>query len=76
MVWAIAAWLCSSVPAGAQCVGDCDESGTVTVNELVIGVNIALSRAALEACTSFDASGDDRVVAHAPRALTGALRPL
>jgi plastocyanin len=60
-VWAIAAWLCSSAPAWGQCVGDCDESGSVAVNELVIGVNIALSRAAVDSCASLDTNGDGQV---------------
>lgn len=59
---AIAAWLWCAMPAWAQCVGDCDEGGTVTVNELVTGVNIALSRAPLDSCASFDSSGDEQVV--------------
>jgi hypothetical protein len=41
-------------------VGDCDLSNTVTVEELIIGVNIALDIAPLTSCPSFDAdhSGD------------------
>jgi hypothetical protein len=36
------------------CVGDCDQSGVVVVNELVTGVNIALDRAEITACPDFD----------------------
>ena len=36
--------------APAVCAGDCDESGVVTVDELVRGVNIALDRAAVSLC--------------------------
>jgi hypothetical protein len=36
------------------CVGDCDESDSVVVNELVTGVNIALDRADIEDCRAFD----------------------
>jgi hypothetical protein len=32
-------------PTQGACVGDCDNSGDVKVNELVTGVNIALDRA-------------------------------
>lgn len=39
------------------CVGDCDENNLVRVNELIIGVNIALDRVALSQCESFDANG-------------------
>src|SRR5262245_7421282 len=45
----------------AQCVGDCDNSNTVTVNELVTGVNIALDRANISTCPSFDADSSDTV---------------
>ena len=43
------------------CVGDCDNSGGVVVNELVIGVNITLERAAVSACQSFDANNSATV---------------
>jgi plastocyanin len=54
-------WLLNGAPVGAQCAGDCDDSGAVAVNELVIGVNIALERAGLDRCASFDANDDQRV---------------
>lgn len=39
----------------SQCpAGDCDQSNSVAINELVIGVNIALGRAALTICPPFD----------------------
>src|SRR5215470_18085319 len=46
--------------AGAQelCVGDCDVSGAVSIDELLIGVNIALGREALTRCSEFDLNGD------------------
>lgn len=47
-------------PPGA-CLGDCDESGMVAVNELVTGVNIALDRATLDRCPSFDGNQSLRV---------------
>jgi hypothetical protein len=47
-------------PAGG-CVGDCDATDTVMVNELVLGVNIALERMPLSACSSLDVSGNGRV---------------
>lgn len=43
-----------TVGGPALCVGDCDDSGTVVVNELVLGVNIALDRADIEDCPAFD----------------------
>jgi hypothetical protein len=43
------------------CVGDCDDGHSVTVNELVLGVNISLGNTAITACVDFDANGDGRV---------------
>jgi len=42
-------------------VGDCDDDGRVTVNELVSGVNIVLGNLTLDACPSFDVNRDGRV---------------
>jgi len=42
----------------AQCTGDCDGNGMVAINELVIGVNIALGNLAISECPRFDANGD------------------
>lgn len=43
------------------CFGDCDQNGRVLVNELVLGVNIALGRGQLDTCQSLDTNGDDLV---------------
>ena len=43
------------------CVGDCDHSDQVTIDELVRGVNLALNIAPLDACPEFDCNGDGRV---------------
>ena len=40
------------------CVGDCDRGGTVVINELIIGVSIALGSQPLDRCPAFDASGN------------------
>lgn len=48
-------------PPLAMCVGDCDTSGTLTVAEVVRGVSIALDRALLSECPSFDTNADGRV---------------
>ena len=61
MVLAIAVWVGGSTPLWAQCAGDCDDGGRVAVNELVLGVNIALSRVPVTSCASFDVNGDGRV---------------
>ncbi len=62
---ALLAMLVAMVLAGetvaAQCVGDCDGSGRVTVGELIVGVNIALGERPLADCPSFDRNGNLRV---------------
>lgn len=50
----------ASAPALA-CVGDCNRDVSVTVDEVVFGVNIALGSAQLDACPAFDADGNDAV---------------
>lgn len=46
-------------PSG--CPGDCNGTGDVTVNELIIGVNIVLGTANLSSCPAFDTNGDGNV---------------
>lgn len=53
--------LTTSTAAIAACVGDCDQSGDVTVDELVIGVNIALGTQSVSACSPMDSGGDGTV---------------
>ena len=48
-------------PPPSTCVGDCNGSGDVTVNEIINGVNIALGTADLATCPSFDANHDGQV---------------
>jgi glucose/arabinose dehydrogenase len=52
-----------ATPTGAQatCIGDCDNSGAATVDELVIGINIALGDQDVDACGAIDADGDGAV---------------
>ena len=62
--------------ADAQCVGDCDATGRVAINELIIGVSIALGRAPLRDCAAFDpnASGSvtiEELIAAVNAALSG-----
>src|SRR5690606_24598087 len=47
--------------AQGACVGDCNDDGTVAINELISGGNIALGSAALSTCEVFDASGNGTV---------------
>jgi sugar lactone lactonase YvrE len=45
----------------APCAGDCDHSGQITVDELVILINIALGNASLSLCTTGDVNGDGQI---------------
>ena len=47
--------------APPACTGDCDASRAVTVNELILGVNIALGSADIGACAAFDTNADGQV---------------
>jgi len=58
------------------CAGDCDGSGAVTIDELVIGVGIAQSAGPVDACTVLDLDGGgsvtiDELVAAVASALGG-----
>lgn len=44
-----------------MCVGDCQLDERVGVNELILGVNIALDGSSIDACPSYDLDGDGRV---------------
>jgi cytochrome c peroxidase len=43
------------------CPGDCDFDGSLTVDELVTGINIALGDATVAHCVGFDSSGEGQV---------------
>lgn len=49
------------VPAEPTCVGDCGNDGEVTVDELIVGVNIALGETPVDACPAFDSDGSGDV---------------
>ncbi len=51
----------SAQAVAASCIGDCDASGGVTIDELIAGVNIALGNAALTVCPVFDCNGSGEV---------------
>ncbi len=58
----LATALClSPAPAAAQCAGDCNGDGSVAINELIVGVNIALGSQAVSTCAAFDGNGDGSV---------------
>jgi hypothetical protein len=47
--------------ARAQCAGDCNTDGEVTIDELLIMVNIAQGVASIEDCNAGDANGDGEI---------------
>jgi hypothetical protein len=47
--------------APPSCTGDCNDSGEITVNELIAGVRIALGSLPLSTCTAFDCDGTGQV---------------
>ena len=49
------------VPAGAACPGDCDGSGSVTINELVTLVDLGLNGTAPDTCVAGDVTGDGQI---------------
>ncbi|HXQ24735.1 MAG TPA: hypothetical protein VN812_23865 [Candidatus Acidoferrales bacterium] len=57
----------------AACVGDCDASGSVTVDEILTLVNIALGTAQLSACPDGVPSGDEVNIALILTAVNNAL---
>jgi hypothetical protein len=62
------------------CPGDCGHDRGVTVDELVIGVDIALGLSELDACLPFDMDGDgavtvDELIAAVHSSLEGCQAP-
>ena len=43
------------------CTGDCNGDGMVTINELILGVSIALGSQPLSACPAFDCEHNQMV---------------
>lgn len=48
-------------PVDRPCAGDCDADGTVTVAELVRGINLLLGGAGTDSCPAMDADSDRQV---------------
>lgn len=48
-------------PPPSSCAGDCNGDNNVAINELIIGVNIALGQAPLANCPSFDTNNNGSV---------------
>jgi cysteine-rich repeat protein len=57
----VAALALLPLQANAQCTGDCDGNDTVAINELIIGVNIALGAAPVTTCPPFDVNSSGSV---------------
>jgi uncharacterized repeat protein (TIGR03806 family) len=51
----------AAAPAAALCTGDCNGNGMVPINELIVGVNVALGATPVTACAAFDRNGDGEV---------------
>jgi len=51
-----------TIGQGTLCVGDCNGNHEVIINELVIGVNIALTAQPVSACPAFDPNNDGQVL--------------
>jgi len=51
----------SPTPVPSSCVGDCNGDGAVTINELILGVNILLDAQPFTACPAFDSNSTDTV---------------
>ena len=68
----LAVTLALPVSARAACVGDCNGDLTITVNELVTGVNIALDNSDIATCPVFDAdnTGRSRSTSSSPASAT------
>lgn len=62
LVVAVAVWIGGVAGArGQECVGDCNGDGRVSINELILGVNIAVGQQPLSACPAFDVNMDGSV---------------
>ncbi len=72
--------LCAAPQPSRACTGDCDGGGTVGIDEIIQGVNIALGSASVFACRAFDVNGDDAItidelIAGVTAALVGCATP-
>jgi hypothetical protein len=65
-----------SIQQIAECVGDCDGKGNVTVDEIITLVNIALGDTPVTTCEAGDANHDgqitiDQIITAVNNALSG-----
>jgi YVTN family beta-propeller protein len=52
----------TATPPAGGCPGDCSNDGNVTINELILGVTIALGGTPASECAAFDVDDDGQVV--------------
>ncbi len=52
---------CTTTAADTVCVGDCGGNGSVSVEELIVGVSVALGTASMSQCAALDTNGDRQV---------------
>lgn len=69
----------ASATLAQSCSGDCDGSGRVGVNELILALNVALGSSRVSACPASDADRDgsvtiDELVASVARSVSGCFR--
>src|SRR3990170_6951971 len=69
-------WLATVSLTSAHCIGDCNDNGSVAIDELVKGVEMALVRRSVSDCPALDIDSDGRVaiaelIAAVKAALTG-----
>jgi hypothetical protein len=61
LILAFGLMVTAASPAIATCGGDCNVDGRVTVDEIVLGVNIALGSSVVDACRAMDGNQDSQV---------------
>jgi hypothetical protein len=74
--WIVATAASVGAADGALCAGDCNDSATVTVDEIVTLVDIALGNGSVTACSAADTDGNgtitiDEIMAAITHALSG-----
>ena len=57
----VAPWMPVAADPASGCVGDCNEDGVLTIDELILCADIALRARSVEACPLADANEDGRV---------------
>jgi hypothetical protein len=51
----------TATPQSGECTGDCDGNGAVSIDELILGVNMALAGESTDDCPDFDGNGSHLV---------------